>query len=161
MKIVVMSDSHGNYRNVRKILDDNRDASMIIHLGDGEADLEQLRMDDPALADRIIYVCGNCDMGMYKRTAVVTPGGVGIFLAHGDNYKVKTDKEYIADAAAKSGCTAAFFGHTHERYNEVINGIQLLNPGSCDMQGDGTAPSYAVAEVRDGRLDIQIIDIKR
>ncbi|MBQ8410688.1 MAG: metallophosphoesterase [Ruminiclostridium sp.] len=159
MKTVVISDSHGNYRNFKKILDTNSDADYIIHLGDGENDLYDLNIDDSALAKKIIYVGGNCDMGMHKRTRIVEIDGIRIFLAHGDNYKIKTDKKVIAKAAEKEGCSAAFFGHSHIRYCETIGGIFLLNPGSCDMQDDGTRPSYAVVTTENGSISAEFTDL--
>lgn len=159
MKVIVISDSHGNYRNFKRILDTNTDADFIIHLGDGENDLSDLNTDNISLAKKIIYVGGNCDMGMHKRTHIIEIGGVQVFLAHGDNYKIKTDKAVIAKAAEKEGCKAAFFGHSHIRYCETVNGVFLLNPGSCDMQADGTRPSYAVVTAENGIISSEIIDL--
>lgn len=159
MKAIVISDSHGNYRNVKKILDKNTDADYVIHLGDGEDDLAELNMENPALVEKIIYVGGNCDMGMHKRTAILDFNGIKIFLAHGDNYEIKTEKTVIAKAAKENGCTAAFFGHSHLKFNEIINGIQLLNPGSCSVQADNSKPSYALVENKNGQLVINIMDI--
>ena len=159
MKALILSDSHGNYRNVRKILNLHNDADYIIHLGDGEDDIAELNMENPALAQKVIYVGGNCDMSMHKRTNIIEIGGIRIFLAHGDNHKVKTDKRFIAKTAADNNCKAAFFGHTHERFNETVDGIYLLNPGSCSVQADDSKPSYALVEITDENLSISISDI--
>lgn len=159
MNALVISDSHGDYYNIKKILNKHSNLDFIIHLGDGEDDLAELNMENPSFAKKIVFVGGNCDMGMHKRTAIFDLNGIKIFLAHGDNYKVKTDKSVIAEAAKKNGCTAAFFGHSHLRFKEMINGIQLLNPGSCSIQADESRPSYAIVESNSGQLIINIYDI--
>lgn len=159
MKAIVISDSHGNYFNVKRILDKHPDVDYIIHLGDGEDDLAEINMENPSLAKKVIYVGGNCDMGMHKRTAIFDFSDIKIFLAHGDNYKIKTDKTVIAEVARENGCHAAFFGHSYLKFNEIIDGIQLLNPGSCSIQADNSKPSYALVENKNGQLVIDILDI--
>ncbi|MBQ3567286.1 MAG: metallophosphoesterase family protein, partial [Oscillospiraceae bacterium] len=58
MKIIVMSDSHGNLRSLSHVLDDFH-ADMYIHLGDGERELNTYCLTHP---DKNIYhVSGNCD----------------------------------------------------------------------------------------------------
>ena len=41
MRIIVMSDSHGNYSAVESIIDRNTYADWIFHLGDGERELDR------------------------------------------------------------------------------------------------------------------------
>lgn len=36
MKVLVISDTHGNHRNLDKILEQNQDIDMLVHLGDVE-----------------------------------------------------------------------------------------------------------------------------
>lgn len=161
MKILVFSDSHGNSLNLMTAIKRHGDAERYIHLGDGEKDLLYLETEVPEVMNKLIYIGGNCDIErIYKRTRVVELNGVRILLTHGDNHSVKKDKTVIARAAEKEGCTAAFFGHTHARYCETVNGIFLLNPGSCDMQSDGTKPSYAVVEIADGKITAEIRDVR-
>lgn len=160
MKVVVLADSHGNYRNVSAALDANRDADYIIHAGDGEEDIENLQMYKPALMKKLIYVAGNCDIhSLADRTKVVDIGGVRIFIAHGDMHKIKTDKTVIARKAKEENCQVAIFGHSHIRFCETVEGVFLLNPGSCNRQGDETLPSYAVMTIKDGKISAAIIEL--
>ncbi len=39
MRIIVMSDTHGNFSAIEKIIEKNISADMFIHLGDGERSL--------------------------------------------------------------------------------------------------------------------------
>ena len=156
MKVIAVSDSHGNYANLIKLLKANAHARYIIHLGDGEEDISDLEMYEPELFAKLIFVGGNCDRGPHARVRTVTLGGARIFLAHGDRFDVKTDKTVIAAAAQKAGCTAAFFGHTHLSFCGTVNGIFLLCPGSCDCQSDMSPPSYAIAEIENGSISARI-----
>lgn len=61
MRIIVMSDSHGNYSAVESIIDRNTDADWIFHLGDGERELDRYITSHPMIARKIIHVAGNCD----------------------------------------------------------------------------------------------------
>lgn len=160
MKVLVVSDSHGNYRNLSAILKKNRNVAHIIHAGDFESDLDDMSMYEPAMMDKLTAVAGNCDVNsMRERTKVVELGGVKIFVAHGDMLSVKTDKTVIARKAKEEGCRAAIFGHSHIRYCETVEGVFLLNPGSCSMQGDNTPPSYAVMTIENGKISAEIIEI--
>lgn len=44
MRIIVFSDTHGNYSAMHKIFKRNGDADLFIFLGDGERDLDSLRV---------------------------------------------------------------------------------------------------------------------
>ena len=61
MRIVVLSDTHGNYFNLESIILRNTDADWIIHLGDGEHELDNFILSHQKLAPKIIHVAGNCD----------------------------------------------------------------------------------------------------
>ena len=160
MKIVVVSDSHGNYRNFSAILKQHKDCDYIIHAGDGESDAQDLEMYEKALFKKLIFVGGNCDIhGIHERTKIAEIGGVRIFIAHGDRYEVKTDKTVIAKAAKEENCQAAIFGHSHIRYCENVEGVFLLNPGSCDIQGDKTPPSYAIMTIENGKISAKFFEV--
>ena len=160
MKIVVVSDSHGNYRNISQILKQHKNADCIIHAGDGESDIQDLEMYEKALFKKLIFVGGNCDInGIHERTKIVELGGIRIFVAHGDRFAVKTDKTVIANVAKAENCQAAIFGHSHIRYCDTVEGIFLLNPGSCDIQGDKTPPSYAVMIIDNGKISAEIFNM--
>ena len=160
MKIVVISDSHGNYRNFSQILKQHKDADYIIHAGDGESDIQDLEMYEKALFKKLIFVGGNCDIhGIHERTKVVELGEIRIFVAHGDRFEVKTDKTVIANAAKAENCQAAIFGHSHITYCDTVEGVFLLNPGSCDIQGDKTPPSYAIMTVENRKINAEIYEV--
>ena len=63
MRILVLSDSHGHFYELMKIIDRHRDINKIIFLGDGERDFELLKKEK-----EILMVKGNCDFGSQLRT---------------------------------------------------------------------------------------------
>ncbi len=159
-KIVVVSDTHGNYRNFSAALKQHKDADCIIHAGDGASDIQDLEMYEKALFKKLVFVGGNCDIhGIHERVKLVEIDGIRIFVAHGDRFEVKTDKTVIAKAAKEENCQVAIFGHSHIRYCDTVDGVFLLNPGSCDIQGDHTPPSYAVMTIDNGKISAEVFNI--
>ena len=61
MRILVISDSHGNTRNIERAVESQPEANIIIHLGDGADDIVDLEF---VYRDKQFYqVAGNCDWG--------------------------------------------------------------------------------------------------
>lgn len=147
MKIVFMSDSHGKTDAVRKIVKDNPDADMFVHLGDGEGDVAAVRREYPEI--KILNVCGNCDPRAEGNEVLLAEldGGHKLFAAHGHKYGVKMSDLMIRNEARKNGATLVAFGHTHEPLQTYEDGLWVLNPGSCSCPPYGQKPSYARADV--------------
>ena len=60
MKIIVFSDSHSNFDALYSVVSQNTDADLFLHLGDGEAEFEDIKSIFPQYTFE--GVCGNCDM---------------------------------------------------------------------------------------------------
>ena len=43
MKIIVVSDTHGSYRNLRKVVLMHKNADLVVHCGDSRDELEHIR----------------------------------------------------------------------------------------------------------------------
>lgn len=149
MRIIVISDSHQNYRNLEEIVRRNLDAQMFIHLGDGESESQQLLRNYPEIADRFHYVKGNCDYGsdgpIYEIIDVMP--GHRIFATHGHRYGVHGSLDFLAQMARENDCDIALYGHTHCSCNTYFNGVYILNPGSASCPRDGNAPSFGCLNV--------------
>ena len=103
MRIIVFSDSHGSTGCMRAALLDHPEADMIIHLGDGEHDLEKL--SDLTAGKRIVQVCGNCDLYSFLPVnEIVDVNGTRIFCTHGFKELVKHGTEQLVE---KAGGTVA------------------------------------------------------
>lgn len=153
-----MSDSHQQQAQVEKIIRANKGADIFVHLGDGETDVDAMRLKYPGIDLR--NVSGNCDSGFgVPRSIIIEAMGRKIFCTHGKSYHVDDGIEPIVFAAKENGCCAALFGHTHERFIGKSEGIDLMNPGSCSMPRDGMKPSYGFIDITENGVFMNIIDV--
>lgn len=149
MRILVISDVHGNSRAVERALDSQPHAHTVLFLGDGLRQVEDAAQRHP---ERTFYlVPGNCDMGAtLPLTREETLGGKRFFFTHGHRYEVKYGLYKLDLAARQAGADIALFGHTHTPYQEYADGLHLLNPGSLGQEG-----RYAYVDVeRNGLLTV-------
>lgn len=129
MKVLVLSDSHGDKSSVSKIVDDNQDADFIIHLGDGERDMEFA----PFLNDHaeIIAVRGNCDMAsQLPLNRIKFIEGHVFYITHGFVEKVKQGINELMKTSKKYNADIVLYGHTHSPVNKYENEMHFFNPGS-------------------------------
>lgn len=155
MKIMVVSDTHGNYLAPLTLLD-GAGADMLIHLGDELADA---RLVEPLLEIPLLKVPGNCDHGATStpRELVETIAGRRILITHGDTYRVKNGLEHLIRKAAEIRAAVVLFGHTHTPCVQKENGILLVNPGTL-MAGSDTK-SYALLTLTVTSVSAEIIHL--
>lgn len=129
----------------------------VIHLGDGQRDVDVLRRECPQLP--VAQVCGNCDFAwdQLPEQLVNEYGGVRMLLCHGHRYRVKYDLLSLRYAACECGAKIALFGHTHQPLLEESDGIWLMNPGSC---GYGIRPTCGIIELSGGSFTCRIQSIE-
>ena len=126
MRILVLSDSHGDVFSLNKALDMQPGADMVIHLGDGERDFKSCRIDKPAIQEK-----GNCDWGSdLPAFAVTQEAGYTIYCTHGYAEMVKYGLYNLQSAARGYNADIALFGHTHTPVTYYEDGLWLVNPGS-------------------------------
>ncbi len=129
MRILVFSDSHGSKACMREALYDHPEADMIIHLGDGERDLDEL--SELVAGRRIVQVCGNCDFySLLPVNEIVEVAGVKIFCSHGHAELVKHGTQAFKEKAKSLGVHIALYGHTHQKVTDYDDGLHVMNPGS-------------------------------
>ena len=130
----------------------------VLHLGDHTDDADDIRRAFPALT--IYHVRGNNDFDMsVPMNAVVTPGGVRIYMTHGHRERVgMLSSGIVPQRAREEGCTLAFFGHTHRMMLERENGLWVCNPGSISLPRGGPA-SYARLDIEGGMVrTLELVD---
>lgn len=91
--------------------------------------------------------------------AVVTPGGVRIYITHGHRERVgMLSSGIVSQRAYEEHCALAFFGHTHRMMLERENGVWVCNPGSISLPRGGPA-SYARLTIENGRATLlELVD---
>ncbi|CAH2030683.1 metallophosphoesterase family protein [Trichlorobacter ammonificans] len=152
MRILVVSDSHGNENGILEAYQAVRPVDMIIHCGDGEADAWVL---EAAESLPVLRVAGNCDVGSRSPRELVSEWkGKRILICHGDRYGVKTGLSFLAARGRELAADAVLFGHTHHALAETDQGLLLLNPGT--LFGRASFRSCALLEITDAGLQATI-----
>ena len=130
MRILVLSDSHGDVSSLCAAVERYPEAREIVFLGDGLSDIEQVREWYP---DRNYHlVRGNCDLGAYGTPdeGLLTLGGAKILFTHGHLYGVKGGTDRLLARALERGADAALYGHTHIAKENYECDVHLFCPGS-------------------------------
>ena len=129
MRILVVSDTHGNEMNLRRAILSQPKAEIVIHLGDGETEADRTKLQFPE--KMFLQVRGNCDWGSSTPvTGEYTALGVKIFFTHGHLYGVKSGEYNIVCAARERKAQVLLYGHTHNAFTDYEDGLYLMNPGS-------------------------------
>ena len=145
MRIIVISDTHGDFETLYETVRRNESADQFIHLGDGENefyDVQSSFYDKP-----FIFIKGNNDWGNYPQCLVTELGGRKFYMCHGHRFERARLKEYLSATAVSNGCSIALFGHTHIPLNETVNGVLLFNPGSAALPRGGNPPTYGIITI--------------
>lgn len=159
MRIVVFSDTHGNFSAMHKIIKRNGNADLFLFLGDGMNEYKRLKAHylDSAMA----CVKGNCDFApdMPDHSIYTLPDGKRIFFTHGDKWRVRAGVDKVFEKAKAEGCCIALYGHTHCRFAEMREGILILNPGSAGQPRDGKPACYAWIDITDSGMVYNHVDL--
>lgn len=153
MKLLILSDSHGNPEPMVLAVE-REQPQTIVHLGDYWRDGEALARRFPGIA--LYQVAGNCDS--YDRRPDSTEKrlcrfqGVTFYLTHGHREQVKFSLLRLRLAAQEAGAQVALFGHTHCAFGEEVDGLLMLNPGTCG----GLSGSYGVMELTEAGMRWEI-----
>lgn len=129
MKILVITDTHGQLNKAEEIILRNPDITNIIHLGDMVKDAEELELMFPGKSFHKIK--GNNDWCSFaKDTMVLSLRGHNIFATHGHLFGVRSGCDTLAWKAKSLGCNLALFGHTHQYEDKTVAGVRCLNPSN-------------------------------
>ncbi|MGI6777688.1 MAG: metallophosphoesterase family protein [Acetivibrionales bacterium] len=147
MKILVISDTHGDIDKAREIIKENDGVNLIIHLGDYFRDAEKLSTFFPDIP--IEYIYGNSDfmIGDVPGEKILEFQGKRILITHGHRYSVKWGYDKLYRKAEEMNVDILLFGHTHVADMVQKAGYCLLNPGSISDPRDDSSESYAIIEV--------------
>lgn len=154
MRILVTSDSHGNTHKLRQAIVSQPSASFILHLGDGEQDMQDLMLEFPER--QFIGVRGNNDWSSaLPLEGEITMEKVKIFYTHGHKYNVKYGLYDFICEARRRHAQIALFGHTHTPYTGYEDGLYLMNPGALS----GWDTSYGTLDLSPQGIVTNIVPI--
>ncbi|MBI9112066.1 YfcE family phosphodiesterase [Maridesulfovibrio ferrireducens] len=149
MKIAVISDTHLREPDSRltEIFNEHlADADLLIHCGDLVSfSVWQFFCQHP----NFYAALGNCDD--WKLSDQLRPleslsfQGLRIGIAHGWGNRSQVSRN-VANSFSPD-FDLLCYGHTHIQDWSVVNGIQMLNPGSLTSPRDNKPPSVAILEV--------------
>ena len=156
MRILVVSDTHGDFYSLKKAIDEQKQAEVVIHCGDSRDELDEIKMMYP---DKAFYcVKGNCDLGSTLPTVeTVTLEGKKFFITHGRMHNVKLSPYPLCCAAREENADIVLFGHTHNALSEYDDGLYILNPGSLN----GYFASYGYIDITDSGVVTNIVKLKK
>jgi putative phosphoesterase len=154
MRILVLSDSHGNSSLAFRAYSLAEPVDAVVHLGDGADDAELLRTLDAAM----VSVAGNCDVGSpAPRELLWECGGKKLLLVHGDAYGVNRGLGRLEQRAIALSADAVLFGHSHTPTAVIRSGILFLNPGTLSRSSGHK--SFAILDIADNRMTYSFRDI--
>jgi len=156
MRILVVSDTHGDQHLLAKAIQKQRTAEVVIHLGDGVREFELFRAEYPEKT--FFCVRGNCDFGVeLPHTDTVTLEGKKIFYTHGYAQQVKSGLYTLKQDARSAKADICLFGHTHRAMNEYEDGMYLMNPGSLSRGRASGTLSYGIIDITPGGVFMKIL----
>ena len=147
MKLAILSDTHGLLRP--EVAERLQAADAILHCGD---------VNRPAIVDELrryapLYVVrGNNDKDWAEaipHDLTVTLGGVTFYMVH--------NRKDLPEGL--SGVDAVVFGHSHKYVQKEQGGMLWLNPGSCGPRRFHQEITMMMAEVADGKIQVEKISI--
>ena len=151
-KIVVMSDNHGYHKMIDEIKRLEPDGDYYVHCGDSEALEEALK--------GWICVRGNNDlMAILEDEIIFEVDGISFLVTHGHRYGYFNREELMVDDLLRHGCDVLLSGHTHVPQCEEIDGFYLINPGSTTLPRRGSAKSYCIIYVEQGKINVEFKEI--
>ena len=161
MKLIILSDSHGDREAIRTVIDRHQaDADGFAFLGDGLEEFQDITA--PLTDKKILGVCGNNDFSMrsrgFREQLEISLEGHRLLLVHGHRYSVKRDLLPLAMEARQAGADIALYGHTHAAAQIKRNGIFFFNPGSLRYPWNGI-PSYGILELTTDTIQSCIVPL--
>ncbi|MEO0202704.1 MAG: metallophosphoesterase family protein [candidate division WOR-3 bacterium] len=165
MKILIISDTHIPFRAKslpKAIYDEIESSNLIIHAGDFVSfdfynELKSLKS--------IIAVYGNMDemklLEHLKEVEIFQLEGFNFGLFHGIGPPVGLKERVLKKLKNYSkNLDVVIFGHSHISYYKYEDGIHIINPGSPTDTFLGHKRTYAILEIKNNQIYVQIKEIK-
>ncbi len=146
MKILIISDTHGNHVNFKEVIRNVSPIDLMIHCGDTEGG--ETLMSGLAGCPSYIIAGNNDYFSALPHELEFSIGSLKAMLVHGHRYGISMGYEPLLEEARSRGVDIAFFGHTHRPCTIKKDGIWLINPGSLSYpRQEGHHPSYCIMDL--------------
>ncbi|MFW5888100.1 MAG: metallophosphoesterase family protein [Patescibacteria group bacterium] len=160
MKVAVIADIHDNLTNLQQCLEYCREnnISKMICCGD-VTNGETLKYLADNFNGEIMLVKGN--MEIYEESEIeryenLNYGGrVGRFQVDDKTIGACHEPYLVDKVLERKDCHIVFYGHTHRPWEEVRNGVRLINPGT--LGGVFSRPTYAVWNTETDEMEMELI----
>lgn len=145
MKILIISDTHGDEKILLEKLEKYPDFDNYFYLGDSEL------LETNQIFDKFTAVCGNMDYGDFPETELVNSNGINFLLTHGHLFGVNMGLDSILEEGRNLGANVICYGHTHYLDVNYIDSILLINPGSISQPRNFITQhgTYVILEIDD------------
>ncbi|MFZ7119363.1 MAG: metallophosphoesterase family protein [Eubacteriaceae bacterium] len=156
MKIGIISDSHGNIKNIKKAVNQLGEVDYIFHLGDNVIDALKIK---EMVNYPVRYVKGNTDYTKDIEDLIVDIGNKRFLLTHGHKYGIKNSLQRLYYKAVENEIDVVLFGHSHIPYYEEIEGVMFINPGSIGDKRWQPKETYVLLEIIHNEIKVKFNDI--
>lgn len=159
MRIAVVSDTHGNNKEIIEKLSEMEKPDILFHLGDYVTDGVKI---SKTFGLESVIVKGNGDyFNMeYKEDEFIEIAGKKIFLTHGHKYGVNSGIQNLYYKGLELGADIVLFGHIHIPVIEEIEDMIIMNPGSPSLPRSAEKiKTFGIIEIEE-KIKTKIIKIK-
>ena len=158
MRILVVSDTHRDFESLREAVLEQPQASVVIHLGDGEEEVGYVSALFPQ--KRFFSVRGNCDSASRNPLEnLLSSGSKRIYCTHGHTCGVKFGLGNLIARAREQKADIALYGHTHVPFTSYEDGLYVMNPGSLGHPREG-GPTYGIIDLAEAGIVMNIIALR-
>ncbi len=146
MRILIVSDTHKQNKNLIRVLDQTGKIDLFLHMGDSEGGEDYIA---ELVGCPSQFVRGNNDyFSELEKEKIITIGKYRVLLTHGHYYYVSFGTEELKKEARARDIDIVMFGHTHRPVVEIDEDVTVLNPGSLSYpRQEGRKPSYIIMEL--------------
>ena len=149
MKILLISDVHGNIELMDKIIKDNEKCDLKFFMGDFDLGEPSKQKEQVKKFDKVIM--GNCDAANISPTEeIFEVSNLKIMMLHGhtiDHILNKKSFKKMFKIAKDNNVRLILHGHDHIDANEKKGNITRFNPGSITLPKGENGPSYGILDI--------------
>jgi len=140
-KILLISDSHGNSELRHGLLNEYPLMDFYLDAGDSQEDQYSIYPFDS--------VKGNCDYYDFDQQRFLIIDEIKILMTH----------KPILDKSKQEDADILIHGHTHKYEVKEIKNKLIVCPGSISSPRDGSNGTYAIINISNKRINVDIIDV--